>query len=124
MMSKQRRLAGCLALAVLGFGSSAFAFECPKPQPTSAYGLNESKQEQQQLSQLLASGDMENRLGDVVADLRKKYPQVPRFEIVNYLVGAYCPAVKAMPNISDEAKTQKVEQFSETVFDLVAKQQL
>lgn len=124
MKTTPRRLALGLALALLGFGSSAFAFECPKPQATSTYGLNETTQEQQQLSKLLASGDVENRLGEVVTSLRKKYPNVPRFEIVNYLVGAYCPAVKAMPNMSDEARTQKVEKFAETAFDLVAKQRL
>ncbi len=124
MRTSPRILACGLALALLGFGAHAFAFECPEPQGASPFELKETKQQQRQLSQLLATGDLENRLGEIIAGLRKRHPDAPRYEIVNYLVGAYCPVVKAMPDVSDAAKTQKIAQFAETAFDLIANQQL
>jgi hypothetical protein len=123
-MTRNRTPAALLVLALVGAPSLSHAFECPQPDAASPFVLQETKQEQQTLAQLLASGDMENRLGEIVADLRRKHPGVPRYELVNYLVGVYCPAVKAMPDLSDTAKTQKVGQFAETAFDLIAKQQL
>jgi len=86
--------------------------------------LKETEQQQKQLSRLLASGDVENRLGEIVADLRKRHPEASRVEVIDYLVGAYCPAVAAMPGVSDEEKTQKVRSFAETAFDLLATRQL
>jgi hypothetical protein len=117
-------MAYALALVVLGMAGSALGFDCPPPQASSPFVLKETEQQQQQLSELLAPADVENRLGDIVADLRRRHPEASRLEIVNYLVGAYCPAVAAVPDLSDAAKTQKVRRFADTAFDALATKQL
>lgn len=124
MKTRSRVIAYGLAVAVLGMADGALGFECPAPQPSSPFVLQETQQQQNQLSQLLAAGDVENRLGEIVTDLRQRHPEASRVEIVNYLVGAYCPAVAAMPGVSDDAKTQKVRQFAESAFDVIATRQL
>lgn len=124
MNTRSRVMAYGLAVAVLGLAESAYGFECPTPQASSPFVLKETEQQQKQLSRLLVSGDVENRLGEIVADLRKRHPEASRVEVIDYLVGAYCPAVAAMPGVSDEEKTQKVRSFAETAFDLLATRQL
>lgn len=123
MKTRSRVTAYGLALAVLGTAGSALGFECPEPQASSAFVLKETAQQQEQFSRLLASGDVENRLGEIVTDLSKRHPEASRVELVNYLVGAYCPAVAVMPDVSDEVKTQKVRQFAESAFDVLATRQ-
>jgi hypothetical protein len=124
MKTRSRVIAYGLAVGVLGMAGSAMAFECPAPQASSPFVLKETQQQQNQLSQLLASGDVENRLGEIVTDLRQRHPEASRVEIVNYLVAAYCPAVAAMPGVSDDTKTQKVRRFAEGAFDVLATGQL
>ena len=124
MKTAPRTLAYWLAVAISGFAPSAMAIDCPQPQAASPFVLAQTQEEQTRLAQLLATGDMENRLAEIVAELRTANPGVPRVALVNYLVGAYCPAVNAMPDLNDAAKTRKVGAFAELVFDLLAKQQL
>lgn len=74
------------------------------------------------MSQMLSGGDIGDTIGVAVADLQKKYPQVSDTELVNYLVGAYCPVVARMPGLTDPQRTAKVEEFSARLFDLLSEQ--
>ena len=100
------------------------AFECPRPELAGPGVISQTAPEQQALAKLLAGGDLENHLGVIVTDLQKRHPGVSDTEIVNYLVGAYCPAVAAMPGLTDAQRTGKVEQFASILFKLLFEQKL
>jgi hypothetical protein len=55
-------------------------------------------------------------------ELAKKYPQVSDTELVNYLVGGYCPVVAQMSGLSEMQKTAKVEHFAATLFEMLSEQ--
>ena len=73
---------------------------------------------------MLAGGDIENKVGIAVATLQRKYAQVTDTELVNYLIGVYCPAVAGMPGLGDARKTAKVEHFAATLFEMLSEQKL
>lgn len=112
------------AIALLCWSQQARAFECPQPQKPSPGVLQETAQEQQALTQMFAGGNIENKIGVAVADLQRKYPAASDTELVNYMIGAYCPAVAQMPGLSDQQRTAKVEHFAATLFELLAEQKL
>jgi len=60
----------------------------------------------------LASGDTVNRVAEVVADLRKRYPGVADAEIENYLVMAYCPVAAKFNGLSVAEQRARVNQFA------------
>ncbi len=105
-------------------GPAMAAFECPRPEIGGPGVISQTPQEQQALGKVLAGSDVENHIGVGVADPRKRYPGVSDSEIVNYLLGAYCPVVAAMPELSDTQRTGKVEQFAATLFRLLSAQKL
>ncbi|MFO1128129.1 MAG: hypothetical protein U1E66_06850 [Rhodospirillales bacterium] len=113
-----------LALAGPGWSQPAVAFECPKPEMSSPGVLQETKQDQERMAKLFAGGNINDSIGVAVADLQKRYPQASDTEMVNYLIGAYCPVVAQMPGLSDAQKTSKVEHFAATVFELLSEQKL
>ena len=86
--------------------------------------LQETEGDERALSQMFASGDVEEGIGIAVNDLRKRYPEASDTELVDYLIGAYCPVVASMSNLSDVQKTGRVEHFAATVFELLAEQKL
>jgi hypothetical protein len=57
-----------------------------------------------------------NRLGELMADLRKSGMK-PAL-IVDRLIGAYCPFVAADDTLSDKQKTERVRRFAHMVTDL------
>lgn len=93
-------------------------FECPTPQAGGAGVLQESEQQTKSLSQLLASGDVENRIGLFVTDLRRRHPEAKDSALVNYLVTAYCPVVAAQ-RISDQEKKEKLDKFSSQALQII-----
>jgi hypothetical protein len=86
--------------------------------------LQETKQDEQALSQIFAGGDIEDKIGVAVSDLQRKYPKASDTELANYLIAAYCPVVASMSDLSDAQKTGRVEHFAATVFELLAEQKL
>jgi len=62
--------------------------------------LKESSTQIATTGSFLASGDTINRVAEVVADLRKRYPGVADAEIENYLVSAYCPVAAKLNGLS------------------------
>ena len=123
-MSISKRVLGPLGIAMLCWSSQASAFECPRMEKTGPGVLQETKQDEQALSQMFSGSDVESEIGIAVNDLQKKYPQASDTELVNYLVGAYCPVVASMSNLSDAQKTGRVEHFAATVFEFLAEQKL
>jgi hypothetical protein len=115
---------GILAVVLLCWSHQAGAFECPRPEKTSPGVLQETKQDEQALAQMFSGGDIDNKIGIAVADLQRKYPQASDTEMVNYLVGAYCPVVARMPGLSETQKTAKVEHFAATLFEMLSEQKL
>lgn len=120
---KSRLLVGVLLAGAL-FAHHAAAFECPKPELTSPGVLSQTPEQQKELATALSAPDIEDQIGIAVSTLQKKYPTVSDTELVNYLVGAYCPIVAGMSGLSDTQKTGKVEHFASTVFELLSEQKL
>ena len=123
-MAMSKRVLGPLGIALLCWSQQAVAFECPRMEKTGPGVLQETKQDEQELSRKFASGNVENAIGVAVSSLQKEYPGASDTELVNYLIGAYCPAVASMSDLSDAQKTGRIEHFAATVFELLAEQKL
>jgi hypothetical protein len=119
-----KTVVGIAAVVVLCWSNQAGAFECPRPEMTSPAILQETKQDEQSLAQMFAGGDIENKIGIAVANLQRKYPHASDTEMVDYLVGAYCPVVAGMPGLSETQRTAKVEHFAATLFEMLSEQKL
>ena len=63
---------------------------------------------------LLATGDDANRIRVIVDDLRARYPGVENAEIVNYLMGAYCPLVAQLSGLGEQEKAGATRPFRDT----------
>jgi hypothetical protein len=123
-MSMSKRVLGPLGIALLCWSQQAIAFECPRMEKTGPGILQEPKQDEQALSRMFTGGDVEDEIGVAVTNLQKRYPKASDTEVVNYLIGAYCPVVASMSDLSDAQKTSRVEHFAATVFELLAEQKL
>ena len=92
------------------------AIECPEPQAAGAPGaIKETPAQISDLAQSLASGDLGNRIPAIVSALRKRHPDVPVSELVNYLVTAYCPVVRSVTGLSDSEKQARMSAFASQV---------
>lgn len=123
-MTAIKALFGVAAITLLSGSHQAGAFECPRPEKPSPGVLQETRQDQQTMTEMFAGGDIEDKIGVAVLELQRKYPGATDAELVSYLVGAYCPAVAQMPNLTDQQRTAKVEHFAATLFELLAEQKL
>jgi len=74
--------------------------------------LKESPTQIAATASFLASGDTVNRVAEVVADLRKRYPGVADAEIENYLVTAYCPVAAKLNGLSVAEQRARVNKFA------------
>ena len=123
-MTTTKAIFGAATMALLLGSGQAGAFECPRPEKPSPGVLQETQQNQETVSEMFAGGDIEDKIGVAVAELQRKYPGATDAELANYLIGAYCPAVARMPNLTDPQRTAKVEHFAATLFELLAEQKL
>ena len=88
------------------------ALECPTSQPAGTSGaIQETPAQISELSQVLASGDLSNRVPVFVHSLRNRHPNVPTGELVNYLVTAYCPIVNSLTGLSNGEKQARLSAF-------------
>ena len=88
------------------------ALECPTAQPAGAPGaIQETPAQISELSQVLASGDLGNRIPVFVRALHSRHPDAPTGELVNYLVTAYCPVVNSLTGLSDGEKQARMDAF-------------
>lgn len=109
-----------LVTCVLLSASGARALQCPQPQPSSQAGvIPESAVRIEDLSALLGSGDRANRIGIIVHNLRQAYPAAPKADIVNCLVGAFCPVVNQQNGLGDAEKRARIDQFTQQVSTIV-----
>jgi hypothetical protein len=70
-------------------------------------------------SSALSGPEQENTIRVLAAELKRRHPEASNSEIVNYLLTAYCPLVKAENGLSDREKRQKMDRFSSQVFTIV-----
>jgi len=116
MTARRLIVAALTLLASLGLAARSQAIDCPTPQTATQSGvIKEPASEITRLSNLLASGDLGNRIAEIIGELRAKYPSVGSDELVNYLMTAYCPVVNGMAGLSDGEKQARLDAFSSQV---------
>lgn len=119
MQSKRRRIAAVWIVAagiMAALPATAQSMTCPSPHPASGPGvLKESSVQLAETGSYLASSMDANRVPEVVADLRKRYPGVSNAEVENYLVAAYCPEVAKLNGLTMGEQTARVQLFSRQV---------
>ena len=102
----------------------AVAFECPEPQARTGAGvIQESQEEIDQLSAILRTGDLDNRLEVLARDLKEKHANADKTELTNFMVSAYCP-VLAEEGLSDREKDARLTAFGQQVWDFYSKEGL
>jgi hypothetical protein len=102
----------------------AAALECPEPQArTDAGVIEESHAEIDQLSDMLRTGDLDNRLEVLARDLKEKHAKADKTEITNFMVSAYCP-VLAEEGLSDSEKDARLTAFGQQVWDFYSQEGL
>ena len=110
------RVSGVAVAAWLCLSQSCMALECPAPQPAGAPGaIVETPEQIGELSQILGSGDLGNRIPVYVRDLKARHPNVSAGEIVNYLVTAYCPVVNALNGLGAAEQQSRMDAFASQV---------
>lgn len=102
-------------LVAMSLASPALALDCPAPETGAVAGsIRESQLAIDRLAGLLASGDVANRVPELVADLRSRHPTASGAAIANYLVTAYCPVVNRLAGLGEAEKRQRLSAFSST----------
>ncbi len=64
-----------------------------------------------ELAEVLAAGDLTNRMPAFVHALRARHSSAQAAELVNYLITAYCPIVNRMA-IGEPEKKKKLDDFA------------
>ena len=112
--------AGLLMLAM----HPALAFECPEPQARTGAGvIQETQEEIDRLSDMLRTGDLDNRIEVLARDLKSRHADADKTELTNFMVSAYCPVV-AEAGLSDSEKDARLTAFSQQVWDFYSKEGL
>lgn len=101
-------------LALLVPGAAAAKFECPSPQ--SPARRRPSRKSRVKLPDVKAMTHV-GRLTATIDVLRQK--GLPKTEIIDHLIGAYCPMVAQEGSLSDAEKAVSVRRFSGQVTHLV-----
>ena len=117
MQSKLKAILGGLAVA-LSVATPALAqgMTCPVPHAAAGPGvLRESPTQLVETGRYLASSGDPNRVPEVLADLRRRYPGVSDAELENYLVAAYCPEVTKLNGLNPAEQRARVDRFSRQV---------
>jgi hypothetical protein len=100
------------AAAWLLAATPCMALQCPAPQPAGTPGaIQESPAQISELSQVLASRDLGNRIPVLVNGLRSRHPDVPSGDLVNYLVTAYCPVVNSLTGLNNGERHARLSAF-------------
>ena len=104
------------AVSLVVGAASAGGFECPSPQPTAEFGvIKETPAEIAELAPLLAGKNTAYELPKAAKALQARYPSASSAAIANYLITAYCPTVKATPDLTDDRKTAAMKAFADQV---------
>lgn len=104
----------------MGVAGQAFAFECPTAKPTAGPGiLKETSAQIADMADLLASGDVGNKIRFIMLHLKTRYPGVENAEIANYILTGYCPLVAKDSSLSEEQKQAKMDEFVRQLFQII-----
>ena len=110
-----RRAARCVLILALAYSSltvPASALECPMLQKLAGPGvLKETQTQTDATAKKLSSGDVGNEVQAIVADLRRRYPNVENAELVDYIVAAHCPVVAGLASLSEAERKEKMDGF-------------
>jgi hypothetical protein len=113
-----RRLVPVALVCAVGLASSllvpsaAHALGCPAPEALSSPGvLKETPAQTQRVTDLLATGDDDNRIHTIADDLRARYPGIQNAEIINYLMAAYCRVVAQLSGLGEKEKQARMDRF-------------
>lgn len=100
-------------LAGLGACSSPDdQLQCPHPSARNAPGqLHETAAQISRIGTLLARGGP-NGIPTAVAGLRSRHPHASSSAVANALIVAYCPEVKARPELSLAEKKDQIRSFA------------
>ena len=123
------RFAPRLAIAAIALSFSALALtagpaaalECPMPEAGGHDIIRESAANIAELSSLLASGDLNYRIPEFVAELRRRHPNAKPTDMVNYMVTAYCPVVAAQTDLDEAGKRARLDTFASQIL-MIARQ--
>ncbi len=111
MTPRADRLLFALLVAGLAFGAvapAAHALECPTLQSLDGSGKTPDLTAQ-------LSKDPLRQVPGVLGALREQFPNASKPQLVNYLIAAYCPVVKADTALSEEEKQARVREFADKV---------
>lgn len=96
------------------------AFECPEAKAkTDGSALQETPEQLASATEALKSPEQENAIRTLATDLKNKYPNADDAEIVNYMLTAYCPLVKAEDGLGDSEKQARMDRFSSQVSEIL-----
>lgn len=114
---RARRTLGLAMLLLAASVASALGLECPRAQPRGSQSvIRETPSKMAELGRKLISGDSGNAIAEIIYNLRRNHPKASRAEIANFLITAYCPAIRAQ-GYSDEMAANKVSAFAALVQD-------
>jgi hypothetical protein len=109
------------ASLVLLSAGSASALECPvKHMSATDRVLKETPDMIASTAGVLAQGGAK-AAPEVIANLRSRHPKASNGMIMNYLITAYCPAIKNRPDLSEAQKRGNVRDFSRATENLLYK---
>ena len=102
----------------------AAAFACPGSQAQTGAGVVPGSQEEiDRTSDLLRTGDLDNRIAAIARDLKSRYASADQTGLTNFMVSAYCPVVAEDNGLSDAEKDARLAAFSQQVWDFLGKEQ-
>ncbi len=102
-------------LCLAGCSASAGDFQCPLPESgTNTDSLRETSQQIAASADQLGTGTAAE-ISDVIAGVRTRHPGASQTAVVNYLVSAYCPKIKANSALDRAQKRDAMMTFSRRV---------
>lgn len=100
------------AAADAGSSHSSTGLDCPVASAQQAAGtLKETPSQIDSMDRQLGAGG-EKEIAAAVTQLRSRHPNAPEGEIVNYLITAYCPTIKAKSDMSPGEKRRMLRSFA------------
>lgn len=110
-----RKAQSARAIGLSGSLQSSEGLECPLAQSGPGVGsLQETSRQIDSMGHQLGTGG-ENEIRTAVAQLRSRHPNASEGMIVNYLITAYCPTIKARAGMNLNDKQQALRTFATKV---------
>lgn len=108
------------SLVAVSAPAPALALECPQIHELEKSGVTEEqKTEVNEISALLAGDDLDNRLHEIVTDIRARHPDASDADLVDLLTAAYCPVIERKEDMSESEKTAAMDAFAKRTSDLL-----